>query len=535
MASASELFDFLDLNEEILHERREIDSLHFGSLRRSIGALIRHLTRSDDPEAVEISNSMRTLLFSWLTAPIAFDSTISNSLLSFGDEALFESRWGLCGEFKAAKRAASNMISEKSPLCDELALIIKTLVDKGRNFKIYCHRNARKHFDMLYPSELAVKIDDSSYLHSVRDYLATDPFDALIKVGPLRSKGWGAVPDAIKTAPNFRRLIQFVWSGTADDPSFGYDPVLPPCFTGRPAAPHAEEVLGTQVLWKINEIKIGSDPYSYQDKNIEKDEFISLVVPDQQKSARYRAMLLEIPAGYGILYPQTEALSFDPNQTGESAINFRIPGESFHEGMYVIQTQNDEVSLGESLAQETGYSRIWKRRLNELLESKPEALCSSLLNKGIALQNIKKCLEYWTQPPDTVIHAPQTRRHFQILIEALEIDPTFTQMTGKDIRPWWERAWDESRVSRGEASQFGREENKLIEQRKLEILRSMLTEIQKKAIDCQNFKLISPLGADICGEFVFLKVLRIEAGFSAPDTAIRIVHNLNALEQWRAV
>ena len=35
------------------------------------------------------------------------------------------------------------------------------------------------------------------FLHSVRDYNNTPPFGALLKVGPLRSAGWGAVPDAV--------------------------------------------------------------------------------------------------------------------------------------------------------------------------------------------------------------------------------------------------------------------------------------------------------------------------------------------------
>ncbi|MBM4225383.1 MAG: hypothetical protein FJ167_11525, partial [Gammaproteobacteria bacterium] len=153
------------------------------------------------------------------------------------------------GEFKAAIRAAVDMISENSLLRAELVESISALRADGRRFKIFCHRKAREHFDTLDPSMLAVPLDDSSFLHSVRDYAAADSFDALIKVGPLRSKGWGAAPDAIRSAPKFETLIQFVWSGCADDPRFGYDPVEPPCLPGTPAAPHSGEVIGNKVAW----------------------------------------------------------------------------------------------------------------------------------------------------------------------------------------------------------------------------------------------------------------------------------------------
>jgi len=51
------------------------------------------------------------------------------------------------------------------------------------------------------------------------------PFEVLIKMGPLRSKGWGSAPDAIVSAPRFGTLVQIVWAGCADEDDFGYDPV----------------------------------------------------------------------------------------------------------------------------------------------------------------------------------------------------------------------------------------------------------------------------------------------------------------------
>jgi hypothetical protein len=532
MTSVTSLFELLASRGDFSHERREIASPAFGELRRSMGAIIRRLSQSEDLEAAEISNSMRVLLFTWLTSPVAFDSSIRDGLNPFGDADAFETRWGLRGEFKAAIRAAGDMISEKSPLRAELVDAIRTLRGDGQRLKIFCHRKAREHFDSLDLSPTNAPLEDSSFLHSVRDYAATDSFDVLIKVGPLRSKGWGAVPDAIKSAPKYERLIQYVWSGCADDPSFGYDPVEPPCLPGTPAAPHSGEALGNQVAWGKRETKSGHDPGFSQNYDAEQDEFSLFAKPNQQGTRR-PTILLEILAGDGILYPRTDVLSFDLNAGDRAAVGLRIPGESLLEGMFVIQTQLGEVAFGETQAQESGYCRIWKQRLREELQSSPDAFCLILRNKGLGLQNLRNCVEYWAQPPHAVIHAPQQRRHFQILIDALAIDQAVTQPTGRDTRPWWQRAWDEIRVTRGEAIQTGRQEHELVEQQALELLKSLLPEIRNKSVGVDGFRLQIPPGHDLCGAFVFFKVLRIEDGFLAPETDIKFVRDLNTLEQWK--
>lgn len=532
MTSVTSLFELLASHGDFPHERHEIASPTFGELRRSMGAIIRRLSQSEDLEATEIANSMRVLLFSWLTSPVAFDSSIQDALNSFGGSDAFETRWGLRGEFKVAIRAAGDMISESSPLRAELAGVIRTLRADGKRLKIFCHRRAREHFDTLDLSQVSVSLDDASFLHSVRDYATADSFDALIKVGPLRSKGWGAVPDAVKSAPKFERLIQLVWSGCADDSRFGYDPVEPPSLLGTPDAPQTSETLGNQVAWEKRETKSGHDPGFSQYYDAEQDEFFSFAEPNQQGTRR-RAILLEILAGDGILYPRTDVLSFDPKADDAASVGFRVPDESLLEGMFVIQSQLGEITFGETQAQESGYCRIWKQRLREELQSSPDAFCLILRNKGLDLQNLRNRVEYWAQPPHAVIHAPQQRRYFQILIDALVIDPVLTQSTGRNSRPWWQRAWDEIRVTRGEAIQTGRQEHEIVEEQKLKLLRSLLPEIRKKSVGVEDFRLAIPPGGDLSGAFVFFKVLRIEDGFLAPETEIEFVRDLSTLEQWK--
>ena len=532
MTSATKIFEILASYCEFSHERREIASPTFGQLRRNMGAIIRHLNQSEDPEASEIANSMRVLLFSWLTTPVKFESTIRDAFIPFGDADTFETRWGLRGEFKAAIRASVDMKSENSPLRCELVEVIRALRADNREFKIFCHRNAREHFNNLDPMKLSPPLDESAFLHSVRDYGDANSFYALIKVGPLRSKGWGAVPDAVKSAPKFERLIQLVWSGCVDDSRFGYDPVVFPSLSGTTVAVQSGEVLESRISWKKCETKIGHDPGFLHYYDATQDEFVLFTEPNQQGTRRH-AILLEVLAGNGILLPRTEVLSFDPNAAEGASVGLRVPGESLLEGMFVIQTQLGEISFGETQPQENGYCRIWKQRLGEELQISPDSFCLILQKKGLYLRNLRNCLKYWAQPPHAVIHAPQQRRHFQILIDALAIDPAVTQSTGQDTRPWWQRAWDEIRITRGEAIQTGRQEQEIVEQQSLELLKVLLPEIREKSFGVEGFRLQIPSGNDLRGTFVFFKVLRIEEGFLAPEPEIRIVRDLNTLEQWK--
>ncbi|MBP7825487.1 MAG: hypothetical protein KA236_02915 [Verrucomicrobia bacterium] len=518
MISVTKLFEWLSRDDNFVHERHEIASPAFGKLRRSLGSIIRSLRQAEDREAAEIANSMRAHLFTWLTSPVVFDSSIGDALGLFGHPDTFEERWGFHqGEFVAAIDTAKEMTSETNPLRTELIEVIRTLRAAEKSLKIFCHRKAREHF---YSLELAPRLEDSSFLHSVRDYAAADEFDALIKVGPLRSRGWGAVPDAIKSAPKFEKLIQLVWSGCADDPGFGYDPVRP---SGEP--------LDNQIKWKL-EIKSRHDRNTPPDYDAEQDEFSSLDEP-VGRDARRRAILLEIPGGKGILHPRTAILSFAPDAAPATSVGLRVPGESLWEGMFVIQIQLAEKPFGETQVQKSNYCRIWKQQLSEELQTSPDAFCRTLRNNGLNLKSLRNRVEDWAREPDTVIPAPQQGKHFQILIAALDIDPIHTQPTEQDTRPWWLRAWDEIRVSRGEAIQTGRQEHELVEQQALVLLKSLLPQIHERPTEDEQFRLPIPRGRGLCGAFDFFKVLGIEEDFLAPDTEIKVVRDLNRFEQWK--
>jgi hypothetical protein len=532
MTSATKLFEFISAQREFVHDRQEIASPNFWALRRSMAAIMRRLGQYDDIDATEAANSMRVLLFTWLTSPVAFDASILDALNTFGNADSFDARWGTRGELKSAMLSAERMIAEGSSLRVKLAATIDQLQSQGTSFKIFCHRKTRQLFDSLELARTSTPLNDGSFLHSVRDYAAADPFGVLLKIGPLRSKGWGSAPDAIRSAPKFEKMIQLVWSGCADDPRFGYDPVEPPPVQGSGTSQPNDSICNS-VTWKRQVTKSGDDPIFASPYDPEHDEFSSFSQPNQH-GARRPALLLEIPSRAGILYPRSaRVLSFDSKAANDESLSLRVPGETLLEGVYVIQTQIAEVDFGETFALEGGYSLVWKQRIREELQSSPEAFCRSLRSNGLELINLRSCVDYWAQPSSAAIHSPLQRRHFQILIETLAVGEAGTSPPRHDPRSWWQRAWDEIRISRGEAIQLGRQGQEIVDQQSLQLLKVLLPEIRAKSAMADEFKLFIPPGNELRGAFAFYKVLSIEDGFLAPESEIKFIRGLDSLEQWK--
>ena len=528
--AASRIFDFVASRESFLHERREIFSPNFTALRRNLNRIISRLSQTTEPEAVEVADEIRALLFKWLSTPVEFSDALVQSLLDFGTVESFEARWGFQGEFKGAVEALHKMATERSRLRCELAATLRELAGQKTGFTIFCHKRAREHFDSI----LAEIGDGGSispqFLHTIRDYAEAQPFSSLIKVGPLRARGWGAVPDSILSAPRYEKLIQFVWSGCADEQGFGYDPVAAPPVSVTTTSQSGDS-LGNQISWKQKTTASGVFAEA-PGANREQDEFAEY----QQilvNGGKRNAVLLELPDGDGILYSRnSEILSFDPT-TSSGAVAGRSPSDGLTEGMFIIHTHAGNIPLGDNEGQETGLFEIWKARLREELKSSPEAFCGILKNKGLELQSLRLCVENWAVEPHTVIHAPQKRRHFQILIDALSIDPATAPPPPGDTRPFWQRAWEEILITRGEAIHTGRQEHELAEQKTVELLSSLAVGIRKLAVERDGFLIHSPNGADVRGTFVFFKVLRIEDDFMAPDSELKVIRDLDGLEKWK--
>ena len=527
--AASGILDFLEQRESFTVERHEIASTRFGVLRHSLRQIVLRLRESNDDEALEVSARPRALLSEWLTVPVIFDQSMVDAVRDlFGEVSGVQSRWGssIWTLYETALRAAESLPSIENPVRERLREVIGGLRAHGRVFKVYCHRRAKPYFESLLVSLGYSEPSEAAFIHSVRDYRETEPFDVLVKVGPLRSRGWGAAPDALLTAPRFDTLVLIVWSGCGNEPGFGYDPARP---VTDSLGEGADSTKASRLpIWTEHVNHTGEDAVSAE---VDELQIFRETNPAGEKRS---AKLIQIDADHGILYPSySQVLSFDPRSGSPESIVRRIPGETLLEGMFVIRPVTDDVDTGGVQARHGYYSQIWKARLEHEWKDDQSRLVERLKAGGLNLVHLPGAIRHWCKPPGTVIHAPQRIKHFEIVVRVLGLDCDTVKGPGDSDTPWWKHAWNEIRRSRGEAIQAGVLEQELVEEELIRAIRELSPDISSEARAIQAFLLPIPTSGGMKGHLLFFPVCGIEEGFSVPAAQLRIVHELNVIDQWR--
>jgi hypothetical protein len=530
--TTTQVFDCLDRHGICSIEKYEISSTDFGALRRSLRSIVLSLRDGDDIEMHEIVDKLRRLLSGWLTAPVPFDDTIFNDLATIGDPDTVKAKWGadIGTSYNAALRAAKNLPQNLNPVRLRLLDIIRALRAQNRMFRIYCHRTAAPDFKSIVDKAGEAPLENTSFLHSVKDYREAEPFDVLIKVGPLRSHGWGAVPDALLTAPRFTTLVQIVWSGCGDEPDFGYDPVAAPVRLAAGAGVRSD---ATGIAWTSRLTRSGRDMNGDHTYVLDEDEFEVFRTLHDTRDKR-PATLIQIDEDHGIFYPpHSQVLSFDPAPGAQEPLARRLPGEALVDGMFIVQHILGNVQHGGPQAEHGHYSQRWKACLVEELHRDAQGLCSRLRQAGLDLIHLRAALANWCKPPTTVIHAPQLRKHFETLVHVLDVHFDASHVSGQQQAPGWQHAWNEIRHSRGEAIQAGVQEQGIIDEQLLAILHRLLPDIQRNAEKGEGFPFSIPAGEELKGFILFFKVCSVEGGFLVPHTALKCVCELDTVEQWR--
>jgi hypothetical protein len=527
--TASQIFTFLDQHPSCVVDRYEIHSSVFSVLRRNIRAIIARLYEGEEADAHEQADTLRVLLSEWLTVPISFDGILLESLSELGEPRIVEAKWGreVRTAYDLAYEAATEIQREENPARVQIRAIIEQLRTEKKHWRIYCHSRALVHFQAILSEE---PISMNFFLHSVRDYREVEPFDVLLKMGPLRSRGWGSAPDALLSAPRFGNLMQVVWSGCFDEEDFGYDPTTTVQAKSAPTS-NIQSFGRSVVSWKRNVITIGDKAGEGSESDLDELAFFTEL---SRGSEMRRAILLQLDAENGILYPpQSQVASFDPAYSADEAIGDRLAGETLVEGMFVIMPILGAADLGGLHTGEGQYSQIWKARLKEKRQSAPNDLLRRLHEGGIQLRNLSHSIQRWCRPATSVIHAPQTRRHFEILISVLGIDHDNTASSRSVKHPWWEYAWNEIARSRGEAIQTGMQEHEIVYEELFGILNEMLPELRSSAQNHEFFEVPIPANRPLHGVVRFYRIRSLEEGFLVPDTMLKVICDLDTVEQWR--
>jgi len=523
------LFDFLDgeQNHEII--RTEVHCETYRRLRSGMRSLSAELRESEGSEQ-ELSVRLGHLACSWLTAPLPFSGFPVELRAVLPSPAWVNASWGrpLVALYEDVLHAVDQLASEANPLADAMREFWRHAKESGRALRIYCYRRSRSAFDSTLRAE-SHSIANADYIHSLSDYRQAAIFDTLVKVGPLRATGWGAVPDAILTAPRFRSLRLFVWEGCADEAGFGYDPVESQRDSSSPGDAVSTKPQ-TCCAWRNTTNVIGA-PTSTGQSDVLDD------LTDYQRASSSEALraatLVHLDGAKGILYPHgSKALSFDPAPRDVDAIALRTVDEVLAVGMFTIEPSVSDVDLGRVSAGQGRYSSIWKQKLARMNSADSLDLFFKLSDAGIDLENLSAAIDHWCKPPSTVIHAPKKMQHFKSLIAALDLEADNDIKTAK-APPFWRLAWDEIKHSRGHAIQAGYEESEIIAGELREILAKQIAQLAERAESGVSFEIPIPVETGIRGHFKFHRITTIEEGFRAPASVTRQLLELDTFEPWR--
>jgi hypothetical protein len=530
--AASTIFAVLESQPQLTAETIEVKDPCFSAVRRGLREIMRLLNDADDAEARAVVLDARTILSECLTVPVPFDGAVLhaiNELFPGLDGDAVARRWGgdVAYAFDATRSAATALVQHENLLRIALAESLDDLFANDVNLRIYCHRQAVEHFRSL-PLAQPAAIRHGVFLHSHAEYRDSPTFDVLLKCGPMRSKGWGAAPDGLVTAPRYRRLIKFVWEGCADEPGFGYEP------TDTAGGNAIERRRGRyHEVSLVIQAERSADLGSGNGEVLDDLEWMRQRSNDTESRA---AVLINLDQGQAALYPtRALLLSFDPDPRSETPITKRLPLETLDAGMYLIVPAIDDVGLAEVHADSGAYSREWKRKLRESRESNLANLINRLRSEGLTLHDLEAAIERWCEPPSNVIHAPQQYRHFAALARALEM-PKEASVDGrgrKRVAPWEKLAWDEIRRSRGEAIQAGVQERELVDEQLTVILATRLTELRMTSEAKKGFVIDLPDDADIRGRLAFHRIEGFETGFRAPETELRQSGERRYFDRWR--
>lgn len=533
-------FEFLERHECFLLDRREIISNPFENLRKQMRAILAAMYECGDDHEIIIARALRKSLSKWLTVPVPFNGEFTDTIQLLGSRDTIERRWGnnVYRAFEAAISAAKSMQQDGSPMRIFLGYEIEKLFKDEKSFRLYAHPDSVEYFMSIYPD-----LREPHFIYGHNEYANSDPFDVLLKVGPLRSEGWGKCPDALLTSPRFCTLTQFVWSGSSDEDGFGMDPVTEASVVDLLAKKQGVVVNGERdaLKWSSMTTKAGDtaheSEYGITDEPEEDDFSFLFRIQSCYADVHHDrlAALLQFVNTYGILVPyREEIMVYDPERNEvDRAIELVRPTGQHLDGCFFVLPMIGTADFGEVHVKTTKFSKIWKDCLAEVIKGSKgdlSVLSQWLKMKKVSLLNLDSRILEWCHPPGTVIPAPREWEHFNALIAVLGSHYNKYELLDEGFA---KKAWAEIRRSRGIAINEGREESRTQKELEFNLLKKIMPEIVSTEKQGDEFAVDVPPGNILKGSFRFFRIASVELGLVVPDTVLREIHTLKELEIWR--
>ncbi len=516
-------------------ERSEFVLPSFEVVRREFGELIAQL--HDDEQHQKLYAQLRFRLFDLLTVPVDFTSINHSYLAVLGSTHAIEQMWGsdVLDRYRRLSNALQELRLSENPLREDLDTTLAMCTEAKLEVSIFCQRSARPHFESLASMARGDVSARVRFLHSESSYRAADPFDTLIKVGPFHRKGYCTTPPALLNAARYRDLCQFVWAGLRDETCFELDPLL----ESLNFAQNATELRPCIMVYQrelasplVQTIKIGLDTTLMDVQYADELNRFSTNSSDPYPSVDAVAIALDAEKAIP-LRPGTKLILLEIVDAVPSFFQLEA-GHVEPMRHWLVRASHGDSSFGETTAREGKYSKIWKKKLSDEMRIDPLGLQNRLEASGLNLDSLQTCLKNWLATPTTVIHAPQQRKHFRILIEHLSIEQDRLKIQPPSNRSWSEEAWKEIASSRGQAVQDGMEEHDLLDEEIMQILKRLVTDFPDLCNKQLEFKIEIPAGEALQGFFSFFPIIDVSTSVMVPTSRLNGVCTHLEIQQWLA-
>jgi hypothetical protein len=480
-----------------------------------------------DAHKNEVALVLRFEMQRWLTSPLMPEIGLFLRC-GLNDDERNRSQWGtpVAQIVTLLKNLITRYVVEGSVLNDEFVRMYVELAGEygeGR-IKIWCHPKERDLFRNLL--EGLTELDDLAFISTLGEYRKISSTDALIRFGPLRTRGFGSAPEALITSPSYRRMVRLIWTGLEDEEGFADDPVMP-------SYNYLENFPSVRTSVTGNLGTMGTMGTMVEPESADDLVFLEKKAPTGK--ALHRCVLVEFPAEYGaLLRPGSRLLVYSPNRPSNDALGYRLIGE-VEAGDYLLIHDADadlgEVSVDAATAP---LAALWKKALINAWRRYPGVCIQKMQQAGIDLRDLHRAVQKWTAMTGTVIRAPLRKIHFEALLTKV-LDPELIPTIVTDGRtvPGWRQAWAEVESSRVNAIQHGAVGNAIVNEQLVTELGKELPAIRDMiSLDDVYCHPLQPVSG-LTGSVAFKRVISLSPDFAAPAEQLEKPLKLPVAEQFR--
>lgn len=396
---------------------------------------------SCEPHHHELQSDLADRYRLWLTAPVDLRRQASSLLKNMERVKLPDMpQWQALREgLQALAEAQEDPITKRW-----ISLRKHRLFNK--EFRVYSHARSVDHWQRMEDQYKGGTI--CSYLRTPAEYFATHPFDVLIKMGTLRSSGWGRIPDAVLHSPRQRQIFLLLWKGQRiKEDDFGLE-----------ALAAFGEAHCHKVAWECSETPTppplpqngAAQPHATEYP----DDFVMDIDSKVQTShGVVDGVRIDLAGGWSMLAAggsRVRSFACDPGN-GELHACEREPKALT--GCYLVDFGQAEALEAAHQGGGGDLAVFWKKALRDKLDLMTSPQDRSdfdlrLRKRGLDLITLTGRLEAWSKKDPACYINPRRMLHFKALIEELGCEPYDWD---KSRGPFWKAAWEEISRANGDA------------------------------------------------------------------------------------